>query len=289
MNILFHFLYIATLVTSSQALVGGDRTAFDQVQIHVLIYKEQEVDSPEKTCGGVIIDRKWILTSAECVSDPDFPQKTKVYLGVDDMDNYEDFGIEVKDVHFHPEWRPEVALISTKQDLLRTHPKSSQIDLIKMATVYNLEWVYLYGLGAEGANYEGSGILRSCSTKIWNVQPNINFDEYGNDTCLYLYDILSYNPNIHFCIGHNVGFKRMNTQCLPCYGDEGSPVVTQAEDGSLVLAGILTRNSEWCDEPGVASRVTIDMKLWIKRTMLQATQVTPPPVQRGPFRLPLRG
>uniref|UniRef100_A0A2C9GRE8 Uncharacterized protein n=2 Tax=Anopheles arabiensis TaxID=7173 RepID=A0A2C9GRE8_ANOAR len=202
-------------------------------------------------CGGVLVSRTHVLTSATCVEGQ---TSITVLLGASDITRAQDF-VVVSHVRVHPDYSSffqanDLAILTLSrmprfndQIQLARLPRRSQV-----GESFTNVWTTISGWG-ETASNTGEALpmqqLRSVRSQV-----------ISNFSCTISFPLYLRSSNV--CTSSDGG--------APCVGDEGGPVTIVEEDGqSTVIAIHSYTYSRGCTRswPAVHTRVT-DYLNWIE-------------------------
>lgn len=236
--------------TKNQRIVGGEKAPSGAWPWMAAII-EGENNYRDLNCGAVLIDTRWVLTAAHCVTDPPY----EVLIGTSDL--YEGgTRIGVKNVYIHSEYfnsegtlMPDVALIELVSDAPYEHLSiyTGSDDLVgEMATV--IGWGALDPYGRRYPSHLMQADVPIVSHEVCNLAYDGIITEY------------------EMCAGYDAG------GIDSCTGDSGGPMMVYIDD-QWQLVGI-TAWGEGCAEPGyygVYTKITAvsDWILWQKEKPFQ--------------------
>lgn len=110
----------------TQKIIGGNKTGVFEYPWMVLLGYDTGSGNPEPRCGGTLINKRYVLTAAHCVTNlPSGLRLINVRIGEHDLsterdcdkdelglevacaERFQDYGLE--SVHFHPDYTPRLA------------------------------------------------------------------------------------------------------------------------------------------------------------------------------------
>lgn len=211
------------------------------------------------SCGGSLINDRYILTAAHCLAESPNPVDIIAMLGANTLNEriYEGVGqikLQVESYIVHENYRKQtskmdddVALIKLK-NAIQFNDRLNPICLPNFSQHSNL---FAYGFGRQNV---GNGELT-----IANYLNEVDLDEVDNTTCTYNYWGYKYLPEKEICAGTNGGV---------CQGDSGGPLSTRY-NGNVYQVGVVSFGSPGCGilgvmKPDIYERVTAHNS-WIER------------------------
>ncbi len=214
--------------TKTQRIIGGEEASSNTWPWMAAIV-EGNSNYRDLNCGAVLIDTRWVLTAAHCVTEPPF----EVLMGVTDL--YQTgTRIGVKNVYIHSGYfnsqgtlMPDIALIELSSDApyqpISLYSGSESASLSgEIATV--IGWGSLDAYGRRYPNDLMQAEVPIVSYEVCNEVYNGIITEY------------------ELCAGYEAGGVDS------CTGDSGGPLMVY-QDNEWKLVGI-TAWGEGCAEPG---------------------------------------
>ncbi|XP_070152531.1 ovochymase [Polyergus mexicanus] len=256
----------------SQRIVGGERTELDEFPWMALL-EYQKPNGRTTACGGVLINKRYVLTAAHCIKGKDLPPNwrlTSVRLGEYDTDTERDcvqdsedsvlcadntITVGVEEQIAHEEYRPlsrdqryDIALLRLSRDVAFTNfvkpiclPSNSSLN----GKLVVAGW--------------GKTEIRSAS----NVKLKLALPLADKDQCDQIYS----NAGVRLGYGQMCAGGQKGKDS--CRGDSGGPLmsVERIADGTgrWAAVGVVSFGPSPCgmqDWPGVYTRV-VDFVPWI--------------------------
>ncbi|XP_062130973.1 chymotrypsin-2-like isoform X2 [Drosophila sulfurigaster albostrigata] len=243
----------------SNRIINGENAAPKQFPYQVLTEKLVNYDW-KRSCGGVIISNRTILTAAHCIRDSMYARK--IYFGTVDKTNIYETGqqrliVKRKNIIVHPEYDSiqflnDIALIRLPAEILFD-------EYIQPAKLPDPDKLYDNEIGV----VSGWGISDRHS---WNLPNNL---QYLNVT-IFPYE--ECKPLVHKYKGLHAKFFPASYICLkpsqgrPCKGDSGGPLAIRNEDGTSTLVGLTSFGMDGTcppNTPVIYTRVSSFLQ-WIK-------------------------
>lgn len=77
---------------------------------------------PQNICSGIILNKRWIITSAHCLAKHTNPDELQVHYGSKNRNDVNRIRVDVEKIEIHPKYKRvplinNVALIKTKDDI----------------------------------------------------------------------------------------------------------------------------------------------------------------------------
>ena len=226
-------------------IVGGRRVLKDEIPYQVALEKRSFWNPVYRQfCGASIIDDRWILTAAHCVTGEN-SNSIRAVAGVTDLSESNGNVIQIERIILHERyngWTVEndIALLKT-----RTSIENSV-----------REYVSPVCLPAAGQNFTGSGLISGFGLTKENGASTSQYllaaplDLLPDSSCNNAYGN-EFKPPSMLCAGLLRGGRDT------CQGDSGGPLTVKSEAG-YVLAGITSfgRGCARVNTPGVYTRVS---------------------------------
>lgn len=235
-------------------IVGGRKALKNELPYQVALeHRSFWNPSYRQFCGGSIIDDRWILTAAHCVTGENV-NFMRAVVGVIDLKASDGNQVAIEKSIPHEKfnsWTVEndIALLKTKQSIRSsTKEFSNSICLPTSGQQFN-------GMGlisGFGTTSEGGSTSRQLLTTPLDILPD--------QTCSSVYNWEYKTPGM-MCAGVMSGGKDT------CQGDSGGPLAVKSESG-YTLAGITSfgRGCARANTPGVYTRVSQYVD-WIRDKM----------------------
>jgi len=213
-------------------IVGGDNVKYGEVPWQAAVVKRQYFNQ-KISCGGALINRKWVVTAAHCVYKT---PATNLRLRLGDYNlrgqtekfNHEEFGVKRKVVNekYNPAtYQNDIALLELSQEVTyKQHiipvclPEKGENSTGTMASVTGWGRTQ-YGVPTS------PGILQKVDVEVLNTTICQSWmKSVGRKEIIY--------PNM-MCAGYKQGGKDS------CQGDSGSPLTAKI-DGRSTLIGLVS-------------------------------------------------
>ncbi|MEZ4742465.1 MAG: serine protease [Bdellovibrionota bacterium] len=220
-------------------------------------------------CGGVLVDRNWIISAAHCLRlDDGGIREADIVVGRHDLDENEGVRIQIKNVYMHPNYNTsthenDIALLQLSEPVDFIHPIGLIAQSINTPSVYenDLDKIKASEFIANG-KILGWGNLNYEDPHFPFKLHEANVPVVSNNTCRKapLHSGMNIFENM-ICAGYPRG--GVDT----CQGDSGGPLVVKDNLGRWQLVGITSfgRGCAIKGTYGVYTRVSkyID---WISQT-----------------------
>jgi len=261
---------------ASPRIIGGQTTRPHEFPWQVLLY----IETPDIVyqCGGSILNDRWIVTAAHCVTNKCgnmIAKSVKVYVGAHhasvnpkEVDAQQYFVVEPSNIIVHEQYFADLAVEWGKNDIALLHLSGSIVFNENVTAVClpspDNSYVNRKSVASGWGRTVPGG---SMTVYLQYITLNITTKEF----CNLSYSII-YNDKTMVCATDNVGgFQR-----IPCSGDSGGPLVVKESNGTFYLVGVTAFVGNYCADgrPGVFMRVTNYLD-WISSKT--ATEITTPP------------
>lgn len=232
-------------------IMGGGETLPNRYPFAVAVRSRNALFSP-RLCGGALISRQSILTSAFCVDDQNDVQ---VFLGGHNIaDSSEPFQVNIpiasNDVKIHPDFvrgqmSNDIAIIKLPAPIGFFNQAISPIAIASNSDESFLDSV------ATTMGWGSDCFLPTCVEL--NILRTIDVNVRPNSDC----SSLGISQSSQICATNLAGG--------PCNGDQGSPLVIN-NNGNYLLIGLVETLGNLCRGPAVYTRIT-SFSLWIRENM----------------------
>ncbi|MGR5519692.1 S1 family peptidase [Vibrio sp. PNB22_4_2] len=266
------FLLVPTLATAVQNaternpgvsafIIGGQPAAKNQLPFfaRIILHRSGEKQF-SNLCGGSIINDRYIMTAAHCVTSDVFTDRwtiddLRVLVKNPTMDNVyiEEFK-DVRTITIHPDYNASDLWLNDIAILELSYPITDNVESITLPQDfgdYSSQSKYqIFGLGQTSTNDEtGPNAL------LWaEVKP------LTDTQCASL--VSGYNAQESLCAN---GFPNQTYTSI-CRGDSGGPLTYQDANGTYQQIGIVSYGSSICESPDIPSVFTeiLNYTSWIE-------------------------
>ncbi|XP_062373689.1 serine protease 27-like [Sardina pilchardus] len=239
-------------LNSRSSIVGGEDAAPGKWPW--MVYLKSTNGTHVSSCGGSLINTRWVLTAAHCVDRYSF-RLEPVLVGQLKLHVPNGLKYSVSRVLIHPGYRNnwstlynDIALVQLETSVV-TSDLVMPVALPTRRDVFNTSsecWVTGWGNVAENKPLGGMRTLQQLKLPL-----------VDDDTCRKVYP--GTNDKQHLCAGYMQGGKDS------CQGDSGGPLVCKSSSGKFVQVGVVSFG-EGCARrgyPGVYTRVRSYKKQFI--------------------------
>ncbi|KAH7643901.1 trypsin-1 [Dermatophagoides farinae] len=238
------------MYTRNAKIVGGENAKFGQNPWQVAIVKHQFLNQ-KISCGGALINRRWIVTAAHCVYKTP-ANNIKIRLGDYNLKAqteqypHEEYGVRRKVVHegYNPAtYQNDIALLELNQDVIY-RPHILPICLPPKGRNFTGEKATAVGWGrTQYAVSTSPGILQKVDVEVLD-----------SDDCQEWMKNAGRREKIFsnmLCAGYKDGGRDS------CQGDSGSPLSLR-DDNHIILIGLVSWGVGCArpNLPGVYTRIT---------------------------------
>uniref|UniRef100_A0A8D3BXG4 Peptidase S1 domain-containing protein n=1 Tax=Scophthalmus maximus TaxID=52904 RepID=A0A8D3BXG4_SCOMX len=236
-----------TCLGHGSEIIGGKEVAPHSMPFMALLLNEV------KACGGILIDRSWVLTAAHCTD------ITKVWLGTHSIKAKEKKSrkvLKVKKSYPHPHYDPKTH--ANDLMLLKLGKSVKETKTVKCLKVGNTIKEPSAGTHCTVA---GWGRTNNAVAKMSDVLMSVNVTVIARVTCNSpeYYNSKPVITSSMICAGSD-GKKNTDT----CRGDSGGPLLC---GGALVGVTSFGIKCGLIKKPGVYSYLSAKQLDWIKMTM----------------------
>lgn len=254
--------------TSSGFIVGGENTIRGEIPfLAALGYKKPRRSKIKYKCGGALINRRYVITAAHCISD----ELAQVVLGDWKIDTDPDcddglcakaqkFDISSKNAIVHERWNRrkvttegnDIALIKLPYPAVTVNEKELHGNIILPICIdwdhsgLPSDWELLVaGWGRNSSDHKDLGDFRRIGAHS-NIMQKLIVPSVPMDECKSNFKFFRNIHSVrHLCAGGEIGKDS-------CSGDSGGPLITrESKEGPMYLRGIVSFGAKRCGERGV--------------------------------------
>jgi len=274
------------VATSNGYIVGGENTVRGEIPfLAALGYKKRARSKIKFKCGGALINRRYVITAAHCISD----EIAQVVLGDWKIDTDPDcesglcakaqkFDITSKNAIIHERWDErkvtsagnDIALIKLPYSAVTVNEQEMPGNIVLPICIdweqsgLPSEWELLVaGWGRNSSDHKDVGDFRRIGAHA-NIMQKLVVPIVPIEECKSNFKFFKNIHSVrHLCAGGEIGKDS-------CSGDSGGPLITRRDhEGAMFLRGIVSFGAKRCGErgvPGVYTNVFTYIK-WIKEHM----------------------
>jgi len=213
-------------------IVGGTPATYGTVPWQAAIFNRQNTSH----CGGVLIDRRKIITAAHCFKSGTKPYQYKIYLGkyhqsLSERDAGEKM-VRIRKIFVHERYddKPnnnDIALIMLKDPVQYTDYIRPVCLPDVRSSIITGQTALVTGWGETKDRYNRNNVIQKVDVRI------ISSKQCNRWMSAITSEPDTITPNM-VCAGYKVGGKDA------CQGDSGGPLIVEQSEGRHVLIGIVS-------------------------------------------------
>lgn len=241
-------------MANSQKIIGGK--PIEDAEFHVsLLTKDPETNLIESFCGGILYQKRWIITAAHCVAS-NVDQDIFASVGVTKRLDFKDQLVPIKAVFIHPEYNPKIL----RNDLALLYLGDQYSKDLKIPVTLeapdNWHWNTLTAIGF--GNTSSFGVL------LGDHLEQVNLQQIPINLCEKSHPFYS---QIGLVEKQICSLSVMGRGKDTCQGDSGGPLIINTKD-AIHLMGVTSFGFKCAQSgiPGVSTFIP-HYKNWIRKVI----------------------